>query len=158
MEYQRNTEKIGLSAIDGCLLVSMGGNLDSEAINQLGKQILHQVVESHVKGAILNVSAISIMDSHDFLLLRDIARAVSLLGCRTVFVGFQPGIVSYLIDLGLECGDLLTAVTMEDALEIVRPRPKTPDHDVEEDASGDDAVQPARELEEDASHDGAPEQ
>jgi anti-anti-sigma regulatory factor len=62
------------------------------------------------------------MDSHTFMILKKMASAITILGALPVIVGVQAGVASSLVDLGMDFGKILTVVTTEDALEIVRSR------------------------------------
>ena len=42
-----------------------------------------------------------------------------MMGAIPVFVGFQPGVASVLVDLDIDFNDMLTAVTTEDAFDII---------------------------------------
>lgn len=110
----------GMDVVDGCLVVPIGGNMDYEAIGRLGRDICTRISATPAKGVIINVTAIKVMDSYVFSIFRNTARTIHILGVRTVFVGFQPGVVSSLVDLDMEFYDILTAVTTEDALDILR--------------------------------------
>ncbi|SDT89282.1 STAS domain-containing protein [Desulfobacula phenolica] len=112
----------GMYVVEGCLIVPVSADTDSENINCLGKKILTQVKATQAKGVIVNVSGVRVMDSYTFSMLINSARANAMVGAMTIFVGFQPGVASSLVDLDVELGDLLTAVTMEDAFDLLRKR------------------------------------
>jgi rsbT antagonist protein RsbS len=45
-----------------------------------------------------------------------------MLGADMVFVGFQPGVASAAVDLGLDLGNIPTAITMDDGFAFLRNR------------------------------------
>ncbi|MFV0423783.1 STAS domain-containing protein [Oleidesulfovibrio sp.] len=129
-----------MNIVEKCMVVSTGENPDANALECLSKEILTQVRTVGAKGVLLNVSGLSFVDSCSFLLLRNMAKAVSMLGARFVLVGFQPGVASTAVDLGLDLEGLNTVRTMEDGLEMIRglsgagllveEQPETKDEDV----------------------------
>lgn len=109
-----------MDVVGGCLIVPVHDKVDAEAVKRLRKRILTRVKATRVRGVIMNVSAVKVIDSYCFSILSHTAEAVSMLGAVTVFVGFQPGVASALVDLDIELDGILTAVTTEDAFEIMR--------------------------------------
>ncbi len=120
----------GMDVVEGCLVVPVVGNMDPEIITRLGREILAQVKATQAKKVIINISAIKILDSYIFSIFRSMATAITMLGATPVFVGIQPGVASSLVDLDMDLGDILTAVTTNDAFEILRHQttgPKPPE-------------------------------
>jgi len=108
-----------MDVVDDILNVPVGGSVDAEALAELTGQVLQQVRDSGARGVVVNVAGIRILDSAGFVALQKLARGISLLGARAVFVGFQAGVVSTLVDLTLETDSLCTAVTSADAREFL---------------------------------------
>lgn len=109
-----------MQIINGCLIVPVNGDLDDDYVCKLQKNILEKVKATCLKEVIIDVSAVKIVDSFTFSSFKSIAQMVTILGARVVFVGFQPGVASSLVDLDVELGGMLTAVTMEDGFELLR--------------------------------------
>ncbi len=110
----------GMYVVNDCLIVPVNADVDDHDIACLGKEILRQVRTTGIRGVLINVSAIKVMDSAMFTTFRNSAGAAALLGARSVFVGFQPGVASALVDLDIPSDDILTAVTMEDGFMLLR--------------------------------------
>jgi len=58
-----------------------------------------------------------VMDSFATRTVRDLALMVRLRGAKTVIVGIQPEVAFAMVQLGLELGDVGTALDLEEALE-----------------------------------------
>ncbi|BCS86857.1 STAS domain-containing protein [Pseudodesulfovibrio sediminis] len=110
-----------MNIIEGVLLVQAPENFDDATFQTLRREILQTVHAHSVRGVLLDVSAIEVIDSVSFHLLKDTSRTVTIMGAKTIFVGFQPGVVSALIDLGVEFDDIEAAREMEDAMNILKP-------------------------------------
>lgn len=116
----------GMNVVEGCLVVPVGGDVDSEIITRLGREILAQVKATRAKEVIINISTIKTLDSYTLSIFKNTANAITMLGATPVFVGIQPGVASSLVDLDMDLGDILTAVTTEDAFAILRNRTTGP--------------------------------
>jgi rsbT antagonist protein RsbS len=66
---------------------------------------------------LVDVSAVALMDTEDFRALLQLVAAASLMGARTIMAGLQPGVVSALIELGVEAPALETALDIDDGFE-----------------------------------------
>ena len=80
------------------------------------------VAERGVRGLIVDVSALSIVDSFVAKILGEIGAAANALGVRGVLVGLRPAVAITLVELGLDLGGLETAMSLERALQSLRMR------------------------------------
>ncbi|MBF0528852.1 MAG: STAS domain-containing protein [Deltaproteobacteria bacterium] len=117
---------MGMHIIDHYLIVPVSAEINDQTAMRLRQEILAKTESTSPKGMLLDVSAIRVLDSFTFSILTETAKMVSLLGAKTVFVGFQAGVASALIDLDVDLGNLETAVTLEDAFELLRSQAPTP--------------------------------
>jgi rsbT antagonist protein RsbS len=86
---------------------------------------LRDGLASHVgryrsRGVIVDVTALDVMDSFATRTVRDLAQVVRLRGAKTIIVGMQPEVAFAMVQLGLELGDVGTALDLEEALEWLR--------------------------------------
>jgi rsbT antagonist protein RsbS len=72
------------------------------------------------KGVIVDVTVLDVMDSFATRTVRDLAHMVRLRGARTVIVGIQPEVAFAMVQLGLELGNVATALDLEEALDLLR--------------------------------------
>jgi rsbT antagonist protein RsbS len=91
---------------------------------------------------VLDVSGVEVMDSTDFEMLRMTMSMASVMGAEPIIVGLKPGIVSALVDMDVDTGDVRAALNLDDALRMLgasqaaqaTPDPET---DLEADADGE---------------------
>lgn len=105
---------IDLHFIDDCLIVPVRSEIDDEYLSRLTKETLRRTSRTGIKGVLIDVSAVRVLEAFHFSLLADMAKMVSLLGARAIFVGFQAGVAAALIDLQVNIEDISTVVTMAD--------------------------------------------
>ena len=106
-----------MSVVRHCLVVTIPGELQDEVLMRIRKDTLEKVQATKVRGLIFDFSTVRALDTFAFNSFTDTAKMASLLGVSAVFVGLQPGVVSALVDLGVEITDIGTALTIEDAFE-----------------------------------------
>lgn len=137
-----------MSILRNCLVVTLQAELYDQTLWRLRTDILQKIQATKVRGMILDLSTVRVLDSFAFNFLANTARMASLLGAASVFVGLQPGVVSSLVDLEVEIDDVRTALTLEDGFEqlqndlsLHRDLQDAEDPDsitIEEDAPGSD--------------------
>ena len=118
-ELQIDTET-AMSVVRNCLVVTIQSELNDDLLLRIRTDILQKVQTTKVGGLILDFSTVRALDTFAFNSFTDTAKMASLLGVSIVFVGFQPGVVSALVDLGVEIADVDTALTIEDAFELLQ--------------------------------------
>ena len=107
---------IDLHFIDDCLIVPVRSEIDDDYLSRLSRETLRKTSGVGIRGVLIDVSAVRVLEAFHFSLLADMAKMVSLLGARAIFVGFQAGVAAALIDLEVNIQDISTVVTMADGL------------------------------------------
>lgn len=114
------TPQIPLQVTQGCVMASIQIDLVSDILKHFRNDLLEAVQKHQARGAILEVSALEVMDLEDFNALRKTMEMVSLMGARPVLAGLQAGVVSTLMDLGANIDNLQVARNLDDALRILQ--------------------------------------
>ncbi|WP_207308797.1 STAS domain-containing protein [Marinobacter caseinilyticus] len=121
MDDQPVFSQVSMHIIRGCLIVSVQAELYDNMVNQLQEDVLKKVHESGVKGVVLDVSTVEIMDSFIAKSFSDMTRMATMLGAQTVLVGIKPVVAIALTDLDISLADIRTALTAEQALQMLEP-------------------------------------
>ncbi len=121
MNHEDSSLRVGMHIARGCLVVPIQIELHDEVIQATQAGILQQVRKSGLKGVVIDVSAVSIIDHFIADQLAETARMAALLGATTVLTGLQPGVVTSLVDLGFEGKGFLTAISLEEGLRVLAP-------------------------------------
>ena len=111
----------GMNALDGILVAQAPDSIEDTAFRQFRSGLMSRVHATSPRGVIIDVSRVRLLDSTSYALLADGGRMAAMLGARVVFVGFQPGVVSTLMDLDVDTSALVTALSLEHAMELLRP-------------------------------------
>jgi rsbT antagonist protein RsbS len=103
----------------GCLVVSLQVDLRDAVLQQFQKDLLERTRVLQPKGIILDISGLTLFDSHEFAALRRAMDMARLMGCATVLVGMQPGLAASIAEIDVNCDELLTARSLEEAFELI---------------------------------------
>lgn len=136
MNHSVESIKITIHETQGCLVVPIQEELSKEAALQIQRNLLEKVYAKSIKGVIIDLSGVKVIDGILWEIFSKTARMVKMLGFPTVITGLRPGVVASIIDLDLDFSDLITAMNLEDALEILiqSTEPEMDTEDVENDA------------------------
>ncbi|NIM11465.1 MAG: STAS domain-containing protein [Candidatus Aminicenantes bacterium] len=104
----------------GCLVVSVPVELDDNTLSRIPGEVLEKVRETRVKGVIIDLSAVSVIDSFTAGIIDHTARAVSLLGAAVVISGIKPGTAASLVDLDLYFDGITNVLSLEEGFNILR--------------------------------------
>ncbi|NTU43472.1 MAG: STAS domain-containing protein [Nitrospirales bacterium] len=99
------------------LIVPIQVELHDRAAIALQQNILLEIERTAAKGLIIDVSAISVVDSFLGRLLGELAHMAALMGVDTVLVGLRKEVVITLVELGFVLKGIYTALNIEEGLE-----------------------------------------
>jgi rsbT antagonist protein RsbS len=101
------------------LSASIQSALSDKDLVQLRDELAGQVGKYRSKGVVVDVTVLDVMDSFATRTLRDLAQSVRLRGAETVIVGIQPEVAFAMVQLGLELGNVSTALDLEEGLALL---------------------------------------
>ena len=131
--------KVSMYVTKDCLVVPIQEELHMESLHRIQEDILNRVYEKSIKGVIIDVTGVAIIDRLIAQKIFDSARMASLLGAETVITGLRPGTVSSLVDLEFDQGDVTTAINLEGGFRLLEPI-------IRNKKEGEEAVEPEPEL------------
>ena len=102
------------------VIASIQSALTDEDLLQLRDDLAAHVGKYRSKGVIVDVTVLDVMDSFASRTIRDLAQMVRLRGAHTVIVGIQPEVAFAMVQLGLELGDVATALDLEEGLALLK--------------------------------------
>jgi rsbT antagonist protein RsbS len=101
------------------LIASVQSALTDEDLVQLRDDLAQMVGRYHSKGAIIDVTALDVMDSFAARTLRSMTATIKLKGAHSIIVGIQPEVAFAMVQLGLSLAGTSTALDLEDGLELL---------------------------------------
>jgi rsbT antagonist protein RsbS len=114
-----NSLNISVTVVEGCLIVTLPNDITDDDIKIDSNRILMRANKSSIKGAIIDLSMVSVLDSYSFEALEKASKAVSLMGVMVVWIGLRPGLVSALLDLNVDVSHIKAAMNLEQGLRMI---------------------------------------
>lgn len=102
------------------LLVTIQVDLYDRLAMDLEADLVRMVSQTGAKGVLIDISAVSIVDSFMGRIIGNIASMSKLLDAETVVVGMQPAVAITLVELGLELPGVHTALNVERGMELLK--------------------------------------
>ena len=114
---------IPLMRLGHCVFVSVPSELTDSQARFLQDTVSQRLSEAvGVRGLVLDVSALSVIDSFAAKILGETAAIARQFGVKAVLVGVRPSVAITLIELGVDLRHVETALTLERALEKLHLR------------------------------------
>ena len=113
-------ERIPILRIGKYLLVSIQVDMHDQLAMSLQDDLTAQIVKTHAKGVLIDISSLGIVDSFIGRTLGNIAAMSRVLDARTVLVGMQPAVAITLVELGMSLPGVQTALNVDQGLELLQ--------------------------------------
>ena len=98
------------------LVASVQSALSDRDLELLQEELAQKVEGLRIRGVIIDVTALDVIDSFATRTLRGIAKASQLRGARTAIAGIQPDVAFAMVQLGLELEGVPTVLDLDEAL------------------------------------------
>lgn len=112
-------DRIPILKIHHALLVSIQVDMHDQMAMALEEDLAERIVRDGVRGVLIDISALDIVDSFVGRMLSNIARVSRVLDARTVVCGMQPAVAITLVELGMDLSGIATALNIERGLAII---------------------------------------
>jgi rsbT antagonist protein RsbS len=112
-------ERIPILKMGQFLLVTIQVDLYDRVALELEENLIQAVTKFNPRGVLIDISAVSIIDSFMGRIFSNIARMAQILDAETVVVGMQPAVAITLVELGLPLKGVRTALNVEKGMELL---------------------------------------
>jgi rsbT antagonist protein RsbS len=112
-------DRIPILRMGQFLLVTIQIDLYDRLATNLETDLIQMVNKTNAKGVLIDISALSIVDSFMGRILGNIGSMSKIMDAETVVVGMQPAVAITLIELGLELKGVHTALNVERGMELL---------------------------------------
>ncbi len=102
--------------VRGCLVVTLPQEL-ADRLDEIQAAVLDAVRETGARVAVIEMSAVKVLDCEEFLGIRAMVGMLRLLGARPILVGLSAGIVGYLVSNDADTRGLEVERDLQDALD-----------------------------------------
>ncbi|MEA3282438.1 MAG: STAS domain-containing protein, partial [Euryarchaeota archaeon] len=101
---------------DGVLALPIVGVLDNERINRLMETMLAEIVKTHSRVVIIDITGVRSVDTNVASHLINVTKAAKLLGTKCIVTGIKPDAAHTLIGLGVDMSEITTKRSMQEGL------------------------------------------
>jgi len=115
-------EKIPILRMGHFLLVTIQIDLYDRIALNLESDLVQMVSTTGARGVLIDISAVSIVDSFMGRIINNIASMSKILDAETVVVGMQPAVAITLVELGLTLKGVHTALDVEKGMQLLRSK------------------------------------
>ena len=115
-------EKIPILTMGKFLLVTIQVDLYDRLAENLEEDLIMMVKKTAAQGVLIDISAVSIIDSFMGRILGNIAMMTKVMDAETVVVGMQPAVAITLIELGLPLVGVYSALNVEKGMALLRSK------------------------------------
>ena len=113
-------DRIPILRMGSFLLVTIQVDLYDRLALTLEADLVQMVNKTQAKGVLIDISAVSIVDSFMGRIIGNIASMSKILDAETVVVGMQPAVAITLIELGLPLKGVHTALDVEKGMILLK--------------------------------------
>jgi len=115
-------DRIPILRMGHFLLVTIQIDLYDRLATNLESDLVQMVNKTGARGVLIDISALSIVDSFMGRILGNIGSMSKIMDAETVVVGMQPAVAITLIELGLELRGVHTALNVEKGMELLKEK------------------------------------
>jgi rsbT antagonist protein RsbS len=112
-------EQIPILKVGRCLLVSIQIDMHDKLAMAVQDDLTQKLVETRVRGVLIDISALDLVDSFIGRMLSNIAAMARVLDAQTVVVGMRPQVAITLVELGLTLPGIHTALDVDRGLALI---------------------------------------
>lgn len=112
-------ERIPILKVGQSLLVSIQVDMHDRLAMALQDDLSQMLVTTRAKGVLIDISALTLVDSFIGRMLSNIAGTARVLDALTVVVGMRPQVAMTLVELGLTLPGIKTALDVDRGLAII---------------------------------------
>lgn len=133
-------DRIPILRMGAFLLVTIQVDLYDRLALTLEADLVQMVQKTSARGVLIDISAVSIVDSFMGRIIGNIASMSKIMDAETVVVGMQPAVAITLIELGLPLKGVHTALDMEKGMNLLKSMIDTSSDDADDDRSADEFI------------------
>ncbi|WP_428232635.1 STAS domain-containing protein [Flavobacterium sp.] len=122
-------ERIPILKMGDFLLVTIQVDLYDQLAENLESDLINTINKYSSKGVLIDISAVSIIDSFMGRILGNIAVMSKIMDAQTVVVGMQPAVAITLVELGLSLNGVISALNVEKGMDLLRAKMYNGDND-----------------------------
>jgi anti-anti-sigma regulatory factor len=119
---QASSSNIPFQVTHGCLVAAFHGVIDDSQLGDFQNRILREVKTTMVKGVVLDVSQLQVIDDISFGRLIKVSDSLKMLGSTVTYCGFQPPVVAALVHFDADITRVQAFYNLESAISYLNDK------------------------------------
>jgi len=111
---------INIQKIEGFLLTAPQYVIHDEVAESFKDEVLEKIKKTGVKGLLIDLSAIDVVDSFLGRVINEIATSSRLMGAQVVVTGLRPAVAITMVEMGLTFKNVEMAKNLDKGLLLLR--------------------------------------
>jgi rsbT antagonist protein RsbS len=108
-----------LQQVYDVLIATFPGEPTDQAVDELQQDVLKRMEATQPRGVILDISAVTTLDSFFARVISETASMIALLGGEAIVVGMRPSVAITAAELGFDLDEVETARSTDHALDLL---------------------------------------
>ncbi|WMS43085.1 STAS domain-containing protein [Acuticoccus sp. MNP-M23] len=113
-------EAYSIFVVEEILLVSIHDDITDTDITDLQDRLSEDIVRMNARGVIIDISGLDVVDTFVGRILGQLAKVAKILAAVPYVVGMRPAVAMTLVELGMNLGDMRTALSVNHAMQHLR--------------------------------------
>ena len=111
--------RVAMQVAQGVLVVPVQIELYEATLKALREDMLGNIRRTGVHQALIDLSAVEVMDSYAYVSICDTAAMASVMGAKTVLAGIKAGVASVLVEFDVDVKRVAMALNLEAGLAML---------------------------------------
>ena len=111
--------RVAMQVTQGVLVVPVQIELYEATLKALREDMLGNISRTGVRRALIDLSAVEVMDSYAYVSICDTAAMASVMGAKTVLAGIKAGVASVLVEFDVNVKRVAMALNLEAGLAML---------------------------------------
>ena len=119
---QASSSNIPFQVTHGCLVAALHGVIDDSQLGDFQNRILQEAKTTMVKGVVLDMSQVQVIDDITFGRLIQVSDSLKMLGSTVTYCGFQPAAVAALVHFDADISRVQAFYNLESAISYLNEK------------------------------------
>src|SRR6476646_1996406 len=115
-------DRIPILRMGNLLLVTIQVDMHDQLAMRLQEDLTEAISASSTSGVLIDISALDVVDSFIGRMIANISAMARVLDADTVVTGMRPAVAITLVELGLTLEGVLTALTVDRGMALLRQK------------------------------------
>lgn len=111
--------RVVIQEVNGKLVTPIQDPVHDRFLEELRVKLLAHLHQRGASAVVFDMSAVEVLDGHDFETLRRVSQALEWMGASVVLAGIRPGVAAGLASLDVDDGWVRSALSVEQALAVL---------------------------------------